>query len=144
MFERIILLHPAECLNFCQNVSEKHQYVSGFFFDIMFHLTICSKQVQSSFNLRWEFTKAIDSLIQTLDSCLDSLTTYNLQSLSYLDSKLYPGFCHAHDVIIKKEYQGCPLMDSPITCTKTRSNSVDLQSDDFLKKNFSKVHSIHM
>ena len=77
-------------------------------------------------------------------SCLDSLTTYNLQSLSYLDSKLYPGFCHAHDVIIKKEYQGCPLMNSPITCTKTRSKSVDLQSDDFLKKKFSKVHSIHM
>ena len=66
------------------------------------------------------------------------MTTYNLQSLSYLDSKLYPGFCHAHDVIIKKEYQGCPLMDSPITCTKTRSKSVDLQSDDFLKNTFQK------
>ena len=29
-------------------------------------------------------------------------------------------------------------MDSPITCTKTRSKSVDLQSDDFLKNTFQK------
>ena len=104
-----------------------------FMSDIMFHLTICSKQVQSSFSLPWEFTKAIDSLIKTLNSCLDSLTTCNVQSPSCLDSKLYPGFCHAYDIITKKEYQGCPLMDLPISSTRTRSKNIDFESDDFLR-----------
>ncbi len=103
-----------------------------FMSDIMFHLTICSKQVQSSSNLPWEFPKAIDSLIQTLNACLDSLTTCNVQSLSRLDSKLYPGFYNAYEIITNKEYQGCPLMDLPISSTRTRSKNIDFESDDFL------------
>ena len=95
--------------------------------DIMFHLTVCSKQVQRSSNLPWEFSKAIDSLIQTLNACLDSLTTCNVQSPSLLDSKLYPGFCNAYEIITKKEYQGCPLMDLPISTTTTRSKNTDFE-----------------
>ena len=34
-----------------------------FMSDIMFHLTVCSKQVQSSFNLPWEFTKSFGRIL---------------------------------------------------------------------------------
>lgn len=134
-----------ECLALQEKIL-RIDFVFDFLFmcDIMFHLTICSKSVQTSFALPWEFPKAIDSLIDTLNASLDNLSVAsvaNLQSTSLLDSKLFPNLCNSYEILNKKEYQECPLVDLPISTARTRSKFVDFDSDDFFNNSIFKYQS---
>ena len=93
---------------------------------------MCSKLVQTSDALPWEFPKAIDSIIHTLDACLDNLSINNFTSSSLLESKISRNLCNSYEIMGKKEYQECPLMDVPISTARTRSKFVDFDSDDVL------------
>ena len=80
-----------ECLSLQESILRIDFILNLLFLsDIMFHLTICSKIVQSSCYLPWDFTKAIENL-QTLDSCLITLDScIENQSLELLNNVLFP------------------------------------------------------
>ena len=102
--------------------------------DIMNHLSTSSKLVQRSCTLPWEFPSTIDSLIHTLNACSENLSKENIENTSLLlNNILFPNFFVCYEVLTKKVYQGCPLLEVPMCTPQTRSRvaETDTTSDYF-------------
>ena len=106
--------------------------------DIMVHLTSCSKLVQRSSTLPWTFQNSIYSLQQTLIACQNNLSVDNILTPNGLSVVLFPELSICYDVITKKEYKDCPLIDIPLSRVNTRSRAVVATSVEFLSTTIDK------
>ena len=102
-------------------------FVTDFLFltDVNNHLSFCSKSVQKSNNLPWDYTDSVSTLLNAIDSMIDELKKcekdlsenklYKLNSLVF--SKL-----HTYDkVLLKREFQGIVIPEIPVSSIRTRS-----------------------
>ena len=76
-----------------------------FLYDIMNHLSSCSKLVQRSSTLPWNFPTSIDSLIYSLEAVSVSLTEENISVNQELNTILLPKFSSIQQIITTKEYK---------------------------------------
>ena len=98
-----------------------------FLFDICKHLTKCSKWVQVTKNLPWNYPHSINNLNSNLISMKDNLKECQVQlfneTFQPLNTILFPKFSEFPKIISKREYKGIPPPDVPVSSIQTRSIS---------------------
>ena len=134
-FESIIAtltkINNEESVGLLENIL-RVEFVLDFLFikDIMSHLSKCSKDVQISCSLPWDFPNEINSFLNTLEACNDILKTKD--DLSDLNKQLFPGFSDCVEIISKKVFKNNPLLNVPISTPLTNQRNVNVDCDAFI------------
>ena len=107
--------------------------------DIMHHLSSCSKQVQISASLPWDFPSTIDNLINTLNACFDDISKDDLKN-STVNKVLFPIFFKCSEIASCKQYKDSLLLDKPLSTpfTRKRSSNISCGDDTFFERVVSK------